>query len=86
MKIAANTRLIIKYANFIGFKKVRQSGSHLILKDDNNNTVTLKRHANKKTFSQYHLKALLQDFGSDFDEYIQYMNIKSTDCQKRKSV
>jgi predicted RNA binding protein YcfA (HicA-like mRNA interferase family) len=76
MKIAANTRLIMKYANFIGFKKVRQRGTHMILKDHNNNTVTLKRHANKKTFSQYHLKELLQDLGSDFEGYLQYLNIK----------
>ncbi|WP_298693464.1 type II toxin-antitoxin system HicA family toxin [uncultured Sulfuricurvum sp.] len=85
MKIAANTRAIMKYANFIGFKKVRQRGTHMILKDQLNNTVTLKRHANKKTFSQYHLKELLHDLGSNFDEYIQYLNIKSTEYQKRES-
>lgn len=66
----------MKYAYFIGFKKVRQRGSHMILKDDNNHTVILKRHPGKKTFNQYHLKAVLHDFGSDMNEYIEYLGIK----------
>jgi len=66
----------MKYANFIGFIKVRQRGSHMILKNNDNYTVTLKRCAGNKTFSQYHLKNVLQDFGSNLHEYIQYLGIK----------
>ena len=75
MKIKANYRLIMKYANFIGFTTVRQRGSHMILKNSGNYIVTLKRDAGNKTYSQYHLKNILQDFGSNINEYIQYLGI-----------
>gem|GEM_PF-4187163 len=48
----------------------------MILKNNDNYTVTLKRCAGNKTFSQYHLKNVLQDFGSNLHEYIQYLGIK----------
>ena len=76
MKIASNTRLILKYANFMGFKKVRQRGTHMILRNNNNRIITLKRHAKNKTFSQYHLKDILSDLGSNLNEYINYLGIK----------
>jgi predicted RNA binding protein YcfA (HicA-like mRNA interferase family) len=76
MKIKANNRLIMKYANYIGFTKVRQRGSHMILKNNDNHTATLKHSAGNKTFSQYHLKNVLQDFGSSLNEYMNYLNIK----------
>jgi len=77
MKVKANSRLIMKYASFMGFTKVRQRGTHMILKNNDNYTVTLKRHIGNKTFSQYHLKNVLKDFGSNLNEYIQYLGIKN---------
>ena len=76
MKIASNTRLIMKYARFLGFVKVRQNGTHMILKNNCNITVTLKRHKTSKTYSQYHLREVLCDLGSSLDAYIKYLKIK----------
>lgn len=76
MKIAANTKSIMKYASFLGFMKVRQRGTHMILKNNSNITVTLKRHKASKTYSQYHLKEVLSDLGSSLEEYISYLKLK----------
>ena len=76
MKIAANIKSIMKYARSLGFKKVRQRGTHMILKNGYGITVTLKRHKASKTYSQYHLKEVLHDLGSNMDEYISYLKIK----------
>jgi hypothetical protein len=37
---------------------------------------SLERLAKNKTFSQYHLKDILSDLGSNLNEYINYLGIK----------
>jgi len=66
----------MKHAHFLGFRKVRQRGTHMILKNESNITITLKHHKASKTYSQYHLKEVLADFGLNLDDYIKYLKIK----------
>lgn len=66
---------MLKILNRLGFRPVRQSGSHMILKNDKGVRVTLPVHTGKIIHPKI-LKTIINDVGISKKEFIEILKKK----------
>ena len=59
---------MLKILNRLGFKVVRQSGSHMILRDEKGTRITLPHHSGKILHPKI-VKTILNDLGISAEEF-----------------
>lgn len=67
MKLKAKD--FIKFLEIKGFVKTRHSGSHVIMKGNNNKTVAVPYHNQKNEINKVFLMRLLRDADVNIEEY-----------------